>query len=1063
MRPNVSFCRRFFPWFIATLLCLFLQTNAFADATSASISITLSDSSGALITDASMMIRNTETNQIQQAKSGRDGSARFPYLKAGRYTVIVSKAGFADLKVDNIVLNVGDQKVLELQLKIGSSDQAVTVDGSGLTINTTDASVSTVVDRTFVANMPLNGRSFQDLISMTPGVNTASPQGTQGSGSIGSSGDFSVNGQRTQANYYTVDGVSANVGAGNGYGASSAGVSGGLAAGTAFGTTQSLASVDELQEFRVTSSTYSAEYGFGPGGQFGLLTRSGTDVLHGTTYDYLRNDFFDANDWFNNHYAKPRPALRQNDFGGTLGGSVWLPRVYDGRKSTFFFASYEGLRITQPQAASIQYVPDSYMRQQAASVLQPILNAFPLQNGIDFGSAATPSLAQFITSYSLPGSINSTSIRFDHTFFPQLSSFFRFSNTASSTTSRAESVLTSLKFNTRTYTLGATSALSPATANEFRLGFAHSEAANAGLIDGFEGAQPIDLRSAMGASAYEHALPEFIFIFAGIGSPALAPQAAQNLQSQWNVADSVTLTVPGHLTKLGIDYRWIRSPKTPSSPLAEAVYQTATQVSTNSATEGFVQVKQPAVPIFQQFAAFVQEEWTPRRFVTISAGLRWELSPPPSAEGGNVPYTLTGYIGDPSNLHIAPKGSPLWTTAKYNFAPRLGVAWIAHSTSGLETVLRAGGGVYFDSSNEVAAQGYSGIGYTTSSVYGYGTLPAFSLPFLPAQLAIKPSVTPPYTAASVYAFPSNMQSPYTIQWNVSTEQSLGTQQSLTVSYIGSSGRRLVGEQQLSLHALNPNFGTVIYFPNHITSSYQALQLKFQRSVARGLHALVAYTWSHSLDFGSNDTSLPLERGNSDFDVRHNFQAGMSWDIPAPRSGNFGHVLFSGWGLDGRVLARTAFPITLNGNFETDPNTGNQFYSGVNYDSSRPVYLYGNQYPGGKALNGGANNTRNPAFTAPSGQNVSGTAPRNFVRGFGLEQLNLGMRRAFPVYRRTSLQFRAEAFNLLNRPNFGYVDPLLTDATFGQSTTMLNGSLGTVAAQYQQGGSRSMQFELKLQF
>jgi len=256
---------------------------------------------------------------------------------------------------------------------------------------------------------------------------------------------------------------------------------------------------------------------------------------------------------------------------------------------------------------------------------------------------------------------------------------------------------------------------------------------------------------------------------------------------------------------------------------------------------------------------------------------------------------------------------------------------------------------------------------------------------------------------------------------------------------------------------------VIYFANGITSNYQALQLKFQRSVAKGIQALASYTWSHSLDFGSNDTSLPLQRGDSDFDVRNNLQAGLSWDLPKPRFNRYGDAILGGWGLDARVLMRTAFPITLGGNLETNPETGNQFNSGLNYDPSKPIYLYGPQYPGGKAINGGANNMLNPAFTQPTGTNVSGNAPRNFVRGFGLSQSNLAARRQFPLYKEMSLQFRAEAFNLFNRPNFGYVDHFITDATFGQSTTMLNGSLGTVASQYQQGGARSMQFSLKLQF
>lgn len=1053
-----GFLRRFSPWIIVVLLSLCLQPCSYADDASATLSLAISDTSGAVIQGATVVIRNVSTNQEQRATSGKSGNATFSFLKPGHYSLVVSKQSFSDITVDNINLNVGDEKHVQLVLKVGSAEQTVTVDGSGLTVNTTDASVSTVIDRKFVANMPLNGRSFQDLISMTPGVVTASPQGTQGASAVGYSGDFSVNGQRTESNYYTVDGVSANVGAGNGYGTAQAGSSGGIAAGTAFGTTQSLASIDELEEFRVSSSTYSAEYGHGPGGQFGLITRSGTNTFHGTAFDYLRNNFFDANDWFNDHYGRPEPALRQNDFGGTFGGPVWLPKLYSGRQKTFFFGSYEGLRITQPQAAAIQYVPDSFMRQQAAAAIQPILNAFPIQNGLDYGTAKSPSLAQFIQSYTLPGQINSTSVRFDHTFLAKLSSFFRYSNTSSSTASRSLSALTSNGFNTRTYTLGATNSLTQVLINEFRLGFSHSDASNSSVIDGFGGAQPINLSSAVGAGIYFHAIPEILFVVAGVGSSTLSDQNALNLQSQWNATDSVNVTSGRHQIKVGVDYRWIRSPQNPASPLALAYYASAVSIVSNAALEGAVQVKASAVPIFQQFAAYAQDEWHLRPSISLSAGLRWELNPPPGEENSNIPYTLLGNVGNPSSLQLAPKGTSLWNTAKYNFAPRLGVAWTAHATPGWETVFRTGGGVYFDTSNEVATQGYGGIGYTANGTY----LP-FSLPFSSAQLAIAPSLSAPYAGATAYAFPAHMQAPYTLQWNVSLEQALGRSQTFTASYVGANGRRLVGEQQLSVSALNPKFGTVDYFANGITSNYQALQLKFQRSAARGVQALASYTWSHSLDFGSNDTSLPLTRGNSDFDVRNNLQAGFTWDLPKPRFNRYGDAILADWGLDARVLMRTAFPITLRGNSEINPATGNTYYSGLNYDPSKPVYLYGPQYIGGKAINGGANNKLNPAFTQPTGTNVSGSAPRNFVRGFGLSQFNLAVRRQFPLYKETSLEFRAEAFNVFNRPNFGYVDPTITDATFGQPTTMLNRSLGTVAAQYQQGGARSMQFSLRLQF
>jgi hypothetical protein len=199
-------------------------------------------------------------------------------------------------------------------------------------------------------------------------------------------------------------------------------------------------------------------------------------------------------------------------------------------------------------------------------------------------------------------------------------------------------------------------------------------------------------------------------------------------------------------------------------------------------------------------------------------------------------------------------------------------------------------------------------------------------------------------------------------------------------------------------------------------------------------------------------------------VRNNFSGGVSWDIPdTPINNGIAKVLLDGWSIDGRLVARSGFPITLYGSLLLDSATGSYYYSGVNLVPGRPIYLYGSQYPGGRVINGGPSTTAaTAAFTTPTAGSA-GNAPRNFVRGFGESQINLAMRREFHIKDAVGLQFRAEAFNLLNHPNFGYVDYILTDATFGQATKMLNQSLGTVAPQYQQGGPRSLQFALKLHF
>ncbi len=1033
-------------------LCLLLLTICvsklgLAQSTNATISGIVVDPSNKVIPDSEVEIVNEATGVHYPNKTNASGIYTVSVLPPGQYSVQVSKIGFKTIIKPDIVLNVQSAVALNFTLPIGATSESITVEAGSSLLNTSDASVSTTVRQDLVKNLPLNGRSFQDLISLTPGVVTQSPQAGSG---LAYNGDFSVNGQRTESNNYTVDGVTGNIAAGNGYGQPQNGTGGSLGGSTALGTTQSLISVDALQEFRVQSSTYSAEYGRSPGGQFSLVTRSGTNELHGSAFDYLRNNFFDANDWFNDHYGKPTQALRQNDFGGTLGGPFRVPRLYDGRNRTFFFVGYEGLRLIQPTAATIQYVPDLFMRQKAAPAIRPILNAYPIPNGIDYGSANGPSLAQFIAPFSLPSSIDSTSVRIDHNFAQKLSMFFRYGDTPSMTTSRPDFARLETHIATHTFTVGIMNQLSAAYTNDFRLGYDRVNATNVGAVDAFGGATPIDLAAAMGAGGLAAAYPVMYFSIPGIGTSDFAAPNSSNLGRQWNLVDTFSASLGHHQVKVGVDYRRIKSPLRASTPEMFTLFSSAASIFNNAPDSPEIIQSLHSTPIFNGTAAFVQDEWRVSSRLGISMGLRWELNPPPTEAQGNDAYTLLGDLGRPSSLSLAPRGTSLWKTYWYNFAPRLGVAWTAHDQPGRETVFRTGGGVFYDNLNQIAALGYQGLGFTAYKIFS-----GASLPYTPEQLDLPVLASPPYTTASVYGFPSHVQLPYTLEWNTSLQQALGKAQTFTVSYVGANGRRLTGKQQLSLSKLNPQFGTVIYFPGRVTSNYQALQVQFQRSVSHGVQALVSYTWSHSLDVGSTGTAIPLTRGNSDFDVRNNVQGGLSWDLPDLASNPIAKAIFGNWGFDSRLIARSAFPIPLTGSSYTDPGTGSLAYTGLNLVANQPIYLYGPQYPGGKAIN-------SAALNLPS-VGVVGNAPRNFARGFGATQINLAARREFHLRDAVALQFRAEAFNALNHPNFGYVDPTYGDATFGQATQMLNQSLGTVASQYQQGGPRSMQFALKLLF
>jgi hypothetical protein len=775
-----------------------------------------------------------------------------------------------------------------------------------------------VVDQNFVANIPLNGRSFQDLITMTPGIETQSPQGT--GLSFGAAGQFSVNGQQTYSNSFIVDGVSADVGASLLTGHQKIPISGDQPGITAIGTTQSLVPVDALQEFRVLGSTYSTEYGRAKGGQFTLLTRSGTNNFHGDLFDYFRNNVADAEDWYAPFtglgFVTPgqiTPHYQQNDFGGAVGGPLELPGLYDGRNRTFFFASYEGLVVQQPSAPLVEFFPASNLFQEVPTPILNVLNAFPNTIG---GYSSTGLLPANLGASSYPGVANSTSIRVDQALSPKVSGFFRYGEAPSNSQAGELSSLTKVNVVTRTATLGITAQLPPSISNDFRVGYAASSSALKTTLDnsyypfGIQNGTILNPDLGIPASVTSASADAFIQL-PGAGISEIKTDLASSALNEWNFRDTLSVQAAHHLLRFGIDQRHIASEIRPPALSVEADFFTLKSLVDNLASDISITRTHPATPIFNEFAAFIQDEWRVSKSFTLTPGLRWEVDPPPHGANGNDAYTVIGDIASPASLTLAPKGTPLWHIGKLNFAPRLGAVWGLDSKPGRELVFRAGGGVFFETANRPAAEAFDALGFSSTN-----HLENASVPVTTAQLDFSTAVAAPYTNTAVFLFPQHLQLPYAVQWNVAMEKSLDTSQTLTVSWVGANGRRLLQEQRTDVRSQNPNFGEV-NFPSNLTSNYQALQAKFQRSLSRNLQALVSYSWSHTLDYGSTDPAFPLTRSNSDFDVRQNLQAALSWDEHFHFRGQQASVLLGGGAsMDESLLgppsqlhhSETSFPI-----------------------------------------------------------------------------------------------------------------------------------------------------------
>jgi hypothetical protein len=1041
----------------------------------------VTDTTGAVIPKAKIEVRNQATSASRSTTTNADGLYVVPFLTPGTYTIAADAGGFKRFEQTDVQLDVAQQGTVDLKLEVGTQSDAVTVSASAPLTNTSDASVSTVVDRQFVENLPLNGRSLQSLIALSPGV-VSSP-----SAETGDQGQLSVAGQRAGSNYFTIDGVSANFAAPQTRWSGQA-TNGGLLAFSALGSTNSLVSVDALQEFRLETSTYAPEFGRESGAQAVLVTRSGTNRFHGSGFDYLRNDAFNANDWFANSTAQPKPRERQNDFGGVLGG----PIVKD---KTFFFFSYEGLRAVEPNFI-IDDVPSLAARAAAPPNIQTILNGFPLPNGPSTGV----DLSQLAASASNSARLDATSLRIDHALNSKMTLFGRYDHSPSHLTQAGCNFTLSMScqkgVTIDTGTLGFTTILTPTITNDFHFNYSRASAVSSFDLSNFGGAVIPPMSSLFPSFVTPSIGFSGIYIFTGRNVGLYDGQYSNHTNRQANIIDTVEVSHGTHSMKFGFDFR--RLTPTTTAPISQffdwSYGGNPMPALISGEPPDYSAVYQGPTPpklLFHNFSAYAQDNWKVSRRLTLTYGLRWDYNPPPTEASGN-----TYAFNEVTNLATAtllPKGSPLWHGQWKNFAPRVGASYLLRQSAERPTVVRVGFGQFYDLGTATAGfldNGYGYFPYSLGTVLcNYGTGPdcTSTVPYGGSQ--------PPYVLTQPYvnmrAFDPHLKLPYSLEWNIAIEQALSANQTFKVTYLGSAGRNLLRDDVYG--NANPIVTTLYLTRNTGYSNYDALQLQYQRRLSRGLQALISYSWSHSLDTNSSDVSqvgsgsfvgLPSggynvrqDYGNSDFDIRQAFSAAVTYNLPATHIEQpFVRAVLNNWSIDSINTARTGMPFDVEYNpANPGPYTdgqGDVFPFRPNVVPGQSIWTSDSNAPGGKVLNAAA-------FTIPSALQ-QGTESRNSIRGFPLVEIDLAIRRQFNISERVHLQFRAEGYNIINHPNFG--NPLNNMGTcaqgspctpiygWGTSQAMLNQSLGAggfygsgFGSLYQVGGPRSLQLSMKILF
>jgi hypothetical protein len=1035
-----------FPYVVLLSACaLMLALPLLAQSPNGVINGLVADPSNRVIVGADVVVANDVTGVQYATKTNGEGIYVVPNLPPGPYRLQVSKVGFKTLIKPDIVLNVQDALSINFTLPVGALYETMTIEGGAPLVKTESSSVGTVIDKQFVENLPLNGRSFNTLLQLTPGVVIASSASDSRS-----PGQFSIAGQRADANNFTVDGVSANFGVSPYSDTGSSGV-GGSQAFSVLGGTSSLVSVDALQEFRIETSSFAPEFGRTPGGQVMLTTRSGTNQFHGGLFDYFRNTAMDANDWFANNAGLSRAPEHHNDFGGFLGGRFW-------RDKSFFFLSYEGARLDLPQTGVIQ-VPSAYARGQASPSIAPFLAAYPIPNGQPV--SPTADTAPFTGNFSNRGILNAASIRLDHTLNHTYSIFGRYNYAPSRLVERSGSLseLDTVTANTQTLTVGVNMMLSSSLANAVRGNYSQQSAKLTSVLDSFGGAVPPDPSLLDGSLSSADTL--VLFFPFNSARYDVGPQA-RNRARQWNFVDDLSMLTGRHSLKFGADYRVIFLNTDPGRH--NLAYESATVqalVSTGQVNLG-AGTNQQAQLLTQAFSFYAQDSWQLGRRLTLTYGLRWEVDPAPSARG-STQLAAWRNVSTPADIVLAPPGAPLWNTTPGNIAPRFGLAYDLTGKGNL--VLRAGTGVFYDTG--VGSAGSLATWFPNNFFQSY-----IGVPLPPANISgYLPAVTlqPPYGFAE--GFTPNLRLPRSYQWNLALEKSFAGKQALSLTYLGQAGRKLL--RQEALFQPNPNFsGEFLLTLNDARSNYHALQVQFRRPLSSHLQALASYSFSHSSDNSSNDViaglshttiSAAADYGNSDFDVRQSFSGAFTYELPSAAKAGMLSLLTRDWAVDAAVVARTGFP--FNGIlFSSSPDPGGFATSRPDIVPGKPVWLYGSQCiavdgppcAGGKGLNPGA-------FSIPSTVR-QGTEGRNGIAGFGLTEVDTSLSRVFPIHERLKLAFRADAFNLFNHPNFGNPPGDIEFGTsFLQSQVMLNRTLGGLNPLFQQGGPRSLQLSLKLSF
>jgi hypothetical protein len=954
----------------------------------------VTDPSGAPVVGVTVRALNQQTNDGQHVLTNETGYYEFPLLRAGRYHLEAELAGFDKVRGAEFDLNTGTRPRIDLKLTVGSVSETIEVKATAPMINATTTDLGVVMDRTSVEELPLNGRDFQELLSLQAGVENAPSSGA------GDRGGVSFHGSSALSTNMMLDGVDMSFGEVNG--------SAGFRSAGGGSVLINTVSIEALEEFKATGSAFTAEYGRTGGGVVNITTRSGGNKLHGTLFEFFRNDKLDATDWFSNKNALGKPPLRWNQFGGNLGGPIRKDRI-------FFFANYEGAQVKRVSKVT------------GNTATPALIDAAPeaIRQTMDFylPKTFTPTTNQYVGLHTR----NDQQVNDENTFLGRsdavlgkhrltLRYSYNHQNYKSPTFSPVMPTLYPMRFHN--VVLQDNTSVTSTSFNELRIGF-----------------NRVDLhRHAVGSDL----IPAWVTVS--------SISASQNsyihfLSTTYTLADNFTMINGAHSMKTGFEIREVRSVRDQGGPPTYSYNSYADLIANKPLNINLLFGGSKGLRT-RNYGFYLQDEWRASRTLQLNLGVRYEYTPP-FRGGFNIATS------DPYGPFIAAQ-QPMFRADRNNWAPRTGLIWAPGREQ--RTVIRTGAAISYLMPQAIHFYDMAFI----SPALPFNT--SFAAADVPAQYLLYPQIAP--FALKVQADPSllpasfrlsrsvadyNRRDTYVGMWNLSVQQKLTAGMALQASYVGQRTVKLISVRPLNLvdpatkARPDPSLGQINVEENAANIAYHSLQLSLNQRVWHGLRYDVYFTWAKSIGYYNPDDTItfsggslqdPMDIAGSKGPVRGlpplRYTSAVSYSIPGGK--HFQHRiargLLNGWTLRTINSWRASLPINVTSGADI---VGNGRSAGQRPDPVAGIDPY---------IREGLTWLNPAAFTTKDSRAEKrfGVLGYNALYGTPAFTLNSALHKTFQVKEGHRITFRLETFNTLNHPLLSNPITNLNDPNFGKIQT-----------------------------